>query len=33
MSTTLSPDDAAQLRDYERRRHGALAEGYAGFAL
>jgi ubiquinone/menaquinone biosynthesis C-methylase UbiE len=31
MPTTLSPEDAAQLRTYERRRHDALAEGYAGF--
>src|SRR5262245_34007562 len=31
MPTTLSPDDAEKLRAYERRRHDALAEGYAGF--
>jgi len=31
MPATLSRDDAAQLRAYERRRHDALAEGYAGF--
>jgi ubiquinone/menaquinone biosynthesis C-methylase UbiE len=31
MPTTLSPEDAAQLRSYERRRHDALAEGYVGF--
>ena len=32
MPATLSRDDAAQLRAYERRRHDALAEGYAGFS-
>ena len=31
MATTLSPDDAEKLHAYERRRHDALAEGYAGF--
>src|SRR5947207_3351354 len=31
MATLLSPEDAAQLRDYERDRHSALAEGYIGF--
>ena len=31
MATTLSPEDAAQLRTYERDRHNALAEGYIGF--
>jgi ubiquinone/menaquinone biosynthesis C-methylase UbiE len=31
MPTTLSSDDAEKLRAYERRRHDALAEGYAGF--
>jgi len=31
MATNLSPEDAAQLRDYERQRHDALAEGYIGF--
>src|SRR5882672_5828149 len=31
MATTLSPEDAAQLRTYERQRHDALAEGYIGF--
>ena len=31
MATTLSPEDAAQLRTYERDRHDALAEGYIGF--
>jgi SAM-dependent methyltransferase len=31
MATTLSPEDAAQLRNYERQRHDALAEGYIGF--
>ena len=31
MATTLSPQDADQLRTYERDRHNALAEGYIGF--
>ena len=31
MPTTLSPQDADQLRAYERDRHNALAEGYIGF--
>ena len=31
MATTLSPEDAAQLRTYERERHNELAEGYIGF--
>ena len=31
MATLLSPEDAAQLRNYERQRHDALAEGYIGF--
>ena len=31
MATTLSPEDAAQLRTYERQRHDALSEGYIGF--
>jgi ubiquinone/menaquinone biosynthesis C-methylase UbiE len=31
MATTLSPNDAEKLRAYERQRHDALAEGYAGF--
>jgi ubiquinone/menaquinone biosynthesis C-methylase UbiE len=31
MATTLSPEDADQLRTYERQRHDALAEGYIGF--
>jgi SAM-dependent methyltransferase len=31
MATNLSPQDADQLRTYERDRHSALAEGYIGF--
>jgi ubiquinone/menaquinone biosynthesis C-methylase UbiE len=31
MPTTLSPQDADQLRTYERTRHDELAEGYIGF--
>ena len=31
MATTLSPEEAAQLRTYERQRHDVLAEGYIGF--
>jgi ubiquinone/menaquinone biosynthesis C-methylase UbiE len=31
MATLLSPEEAAQLRNYERDRHNALAEGYIGF--
>jgi SAM-dependent methyltransferase len=31
MATILSPEDAAQLRTYERQRHDALAEGYIAF--
>jgi SAM-dependent methyltransferase len=31
MATRLSPEDAAELRSYERDRHNALAEGYIGF--
>src|SRR6478609_11907862 len=31
MPTTLSTQDADQLRTYERTRHDALAEGYIGF--
>jgi SAM-dependent methyltransferase len=31
MATSLSPSDAALLRNYERDRHDALAEGYIGF--
>jgi SAM-dependent methyltransferase len=31
MAKRLSPEDAAQLRNYERDRHSALAEGYIGF--
>jgi ubiquinone/menaquinone biosynthesis C-methylase UbiE len=31
MASNLSPEDAAQLRTYERQRHDALAEGYIGF--
>jgi ubiquinone/menaquinone biosynthesis C-methylase UbiE len=31
VSATLSPEEAAQLRSFERRRHDQLAEGYAEF--
>ena len=31
MATTLSPEDAAQLRNYERDRFAAMAEGYIDF--
>lgn len=31
MATVLSPEDAAQLRNFERQRHDVLAEGYIGF--
>ena len=31
MAALLSPEEAAQLRTYERQRHDALAEGYIGF--
>jgi len=31
MPARLSPEDAARLRDYERRRHDELAEGYQRF--
>jgi SAM-dependent methyltransferase len=31
MPRTLSPEEAVQLRSFERRRHDQLAEGYAAF--
>lgn len=31
MPTRLTPDEAAQLRSYERRRHDEMAETYIGF--
>jgi SAM-dependent methyltransferase len=31
MATALSPEDAAQLRTYEKQRHDALSDGYIGF--
>src|SRR5262245_20690688 len=31
MPTPLSPEEAAQLKSFERRRHDQLAEGYAQF--